>query len=370
MKYNENIGSDNISEKDISIVFQGQVVPQTKKYMLKARQVFPDAEIILSTWIGSDVQGLMYDKLILNEDPGANARQFYYQDFSTRNNQNRQFISTINGLRVATRRYAIKIRTDFGIENKDFILKYYKKFNLRNDNYKIFQQRVIIPSVFTRLFSNETHMPTPFHPSDWFSFGLTEDLKTFYGSVGQITKEEAGEWECRFPNHVPYPKLRWRYAPEQFFFYSAVKRKFTNLKFKDWSDFNSFNIYLSKELIIDNFIVLDPDQIGLISEKHKSNLGLPKIPLPGLLTYDIYKKMYSDRYGVVERDDDLRENVNEPRAKIEEKKERKEYEKERIRKHIYRFYSPVRCFLKWVGEPFRILWHILKFTKVSVMRDK
>jgi hypothetical protein len=63
-----------ISDKDISVVVQGPIHKQdnlTKRVLESVRTHLPNAELILSTWKGSDVDGLDCDVLLLNDDPGA-----------------------------------------------------------------------------------------------------------------------------------------------------------------------------------------------------------------------------------------------------------------------------------------------------------
>lgn len=62
----------DIKPKDISVVVQGAINKEiTPRCLQSIRTLLPNAEIILSTWEGSDVDGLDYDKLVLNKDPGA-----------------------------------------------------------------------------------------------------------------------------------------------------------------------------------------------------------------------------------------------------------------------------------------------------------
>ena len=104
-----------ILSKDISVVVQGPIHTQdnlTKRVLESVRTHLPDAELILSTWKGSNVDGLDCDVLLLNDDPGA---------INGRNNVNRQIVSTRNGLQKATRTYAVKLRTDMQLTGTGFI---------------------------------------------------------------------------------------------------------------------------------------------------------------------------------------------------------------------------------------------------------
>ena len=122
-----------ISSKDISIVIQGAINPtETPKCISSIRHNLPEAEIILSTWEGSDTSNLDYDKLVLNQDPGATSITK-----KIKNNMNRQLLSTQNGLKIAEKKYVLKLRSDLILSNTNF-LKYFDKFQSRIEDYEPF----------------------------------------------------------------------------------------------------------------------------------------------------------------------------------------------------------------------------------------
>jgi hypothetical protein len=106
---------------ELSLVVQGAIdtnisprtgQPITQSCLESLRTWHPGAEIILSTWPDQPLNGLDYDILVLSEDPGAcNA----FRPGTSRvqfDNTNRQIVSSRNGLRRATRKYAAKVRSD------------------------------------------------------------------------------------------------------------------------------------------------------------------------------------------------------------------------------------------------------------------
>ena len=61
-----------IDSKEISVIVQGAVDKKiTPKTLKSVRKYLPNAEIILSTWEGTDISGLDYDIVLLSKDPGA-----------------------------------------------------------------------------------------------------------------------------------------------------------------------------------------------------------------------------------------------------------------------------------------------------------
>ena len=109
---------NNIYFNDISVVVQGVIDPIFTPICLNSiRKHLPEAEIILSTWKGETIKNLDYDILILNDDPGA----FIYTSTNKVQNQNRQIVSTRNGILNASRKYVLKIRTDMQILGTKFL---------------------------------------------------------------------------------------------------------------------------------------------------------------------------------------------------------------------------------------------------------
>ncbi len=109
-----------INTQDITVVVQGAVDKKNTKLCLESiRKYLPGAEIVLSTWKDTDVTKLDFDKVVLNPDPGG-YKDKYVNTFT--NNTLRQLISTQNGIKRATRKYIIKIRSDLILKSNPFII--------------------------------------------------------------------------------------------------------------------------------------------------------------------------------------------------------------------------------------------------------
>ena len=281
-----------IKTKDISVIVQGAIDSElTPKCLKSIRKHLRGAQIILSTWEGSKVDGLDYDILVENKDPGG---ALMCKKTKLYNNVNRQLVSTQNGLEKAERKYAIKFRTDFYLMGNDF-LKYFDKFPSRDENFACFKERVIICSALSRLTS-EIGVPTPFHLSDFFLFGLTEDIKLYFEKTTLMPDGDLANYSYLYPDKKPYKNdsLNFRYAPEQYLGVSFAKRHLKNLKFEDWTDWNDENIELSKKFLMSNFIFLGFPESGAFSDKHWQSLLYETKFCPGLITYKIFKNMYKE----------------------------------------------------------------------------
>ena len=263
-----------MDDKTISVIVQGAIDKNlTPKCLKSIRKYLPEAQIILSTWEGSQTMGLDYDVLLLNQDPGGFKHDFaIYNKSRSMNNFNRQLVSAQNGISRASRKYCLKLRSDLVLKNTNF-LKYWDKFNKQNDEFKIFKHRILCSSIYSREYSCQsgTGYPTPFHPSDFWFFGLAEDLKDYFCDCPLQTIEEGSNWNFKYPTRCPYTTLLWRFAPEQFFCVNWVKKYYPNIQFDDWSDWNPENIELSNNIIYNNFVFLGIEESGIYSEKHSSS---------------------------------------------------------------------------------------------------
>lgn len=265
-----------IEDKDISVVVQGGISKKYTYNCLKSiRKYLPNSELIISTWKGQDLTHFDCDKTILNIDPGAK-RQFYDKDCynsNVVNNGNRQLISTQSGIQGSTRKYILKLRTDHLLLSSDF-LHFFGKFSERKIDYSIFTHKVLVSSIYSREFADRKQgngLPTPFHPSDFWFFGLREDIEDYFMQCPLQTEEESGNWSFKFPDRKPYAQAYWRFPPEQHFCVNWLKKHDVELNFYDLSDWSESMIQLSNNLLYNNFIFLNCNQSGIICPKHLSS---------------------------------------------------------------------------------------------------
>lgn len=161
----------SIDARDVSIVVQGAVSHEkigpkgetvTATALASCRRHYPGAQIVLSTWQGSNVHGLEFDDLVLSVDPGNLAEQGDRGAF----NLNRQIVSTQNGLKVATRKYAIKTRTDVEFIHGHAI-RYLNRFKIRDSEYSFTKSRVIVSNFTSRMCASSGERGL-FHVCDFF----------------------------------------------------------------------------------------------------------------------------------------------------------------------------------------------------------
>ena len=333
--------NEAIAIKEISFVVQGAVVAETKLFLEEIRRNYPESEIVLSTWEGSPVENLqsVCDQIVLSKDPGA-AIHVFYADSSFNNNINRQIVSTVAGIQAASRKLVAKCRTDFTLQNTG-LLEFWSRYPKRFAEHVLFQHRVIVPSLYSRIYSDQPNaLPTPFHPSDIFAFGLKDDLLLMFGSCPLQSPKEMEDWIARYPNRLPYSGAQWRWAPEQAFFYYAVKTKYKNLNWDDNTVFTKDIINQSRNLLMNNFIFVNPNQIGLYSRKHIFSLRKANLHYwPGIVSNTIFENWYKDYldHNLIMRTDNRGSALD-----------RYEYHRDRLRANLKTLGAFFQCLL----EPF------------------
>ena len=283
---------NNINTLDISVIVQGPIDRGIKDCISSIRKYLPGAEIIISTWRGSFINELDYDKIILSDDPGA---EVFDQAGHATNSVNRQLVSTLMGLKQCNRKYALKIRSDMTLESNSF-LNYFDKYRGLDKEYKIFEKCVLIPNTYTRekCIKEGKIQFQPYHISDWIMFGLAKDL-IYYFEIPLQSNYDAGLYFKNKPEgknnlywSINYQPL-WRYPPEQYYFYSCIKKFNPNcLAYRDLLDQNPKHMELWHRYLINNFIVVNTYHWSFNLKHKMSNQKFLKNSLTLLITESKY----------------------------------------------------------------------------------
>ena len=352
-----------IDSKDISVVVQGAInKEETPKCLSSIRKYLPNAEIILSTWEGSDVTGLDYDILVFNQDPQAfvqlqTKKKTYY------NNLNRQLLSTQNGLKKVERKYAMKFRSDLILSGTMF-LKYFDMFQARTDKYNLFNRKILTSTLFTRYeqkFKKE-FIKIPFHISDWWFFGLTEDIKKYFLDT-PLVEEPSFTYYFNLPENQdkvsPYNKNSFKFAPEQYFGYTPFANNFEDIYMEDSSDTSDELFEKFRHCLINNFIILENKQSGIYLNKYcysknEKMLGENYLSLYTFARFEMeYKQLCDNNYILNNRNYEVYNN------------KKKAYRYGQMLKHYYAAFMPNVKFLKRLEElfisfPFYAIIYLLK----------
>lgn len=288
-----------IESKDISVVVQGAISKEeTPKCLKSVRKFLPDAEIILSTWEGSDVSALdgLYDILLLNKDPGCG--YYYKNETGTKsNNLNRQLVSTQEGLKKATKTYALKIRSDIILTSNKF-LKYFDYYPKRDEKYSLFKHKIVASSIGSRFVLNDylninqiAEIKLAFHISDWWFFGLKEDLVQYFDvplveepDFSNYYKKE--ENKNKFNPYIYFDESYVQFSPEQYFAIKCFEQKFNDIQLEHAGDISDEKFELSRKYVINNFIFTEYCESGVYFKKYL----ITRYPKLSSAYFDMYNK--------------------------------------------------------------------------------
>lgn len=273
---------EEITQNDISIIMQGAIVEPNSnviskqfidnlEYLLK---IFHDCQIVVSTWeISTSLKCEVTDKykqvlFIFSDDIGPISKEV--DDVKIVSNVNRMVVSTLAGLNVASRAFAIKIRTDsyfyndsiISVLNKVFVQNSIESVGRlkRNKQYSIFDSHIVNCNLFAR--NPHSHQPFLYHPGDILVAGLTIDLKKLFDiplATSKIIEK------CTSFRNTCYMK----FVPEQYIWIECIKK----IKKMDEifpGNFNYSQKYLEESecYYVNNFIPFDMKDLGFLWPKH------------------------------------------------------------------------------------------------------
>lgn len=278
--------------EDISVIVQGPIIGSpgdktenrhTYQCLKSIRKHLPGATIILSTWEGMNVDDLDYDELIKSVDPGYTKILDSIPGNIRNDASNRQIISTLSGLKLSKTKYSMKIRSDLVFKNTNF-LKYFEKFTTLpfDHKYKILNQRVLM---LTTINPNR-RWKHPFSMSDWFYFGLTEDIKNIF-DIPLISEKN-----LKGPKTDGLYSINYNYSIEQYLWFGFL-RKYRDIPFNHFMDVSGNNIELSERYLTNNSIIISAWRAGVNSLKYPwaSYAQIPCLSYSGLYTYNDYKRL-------------------------------------------------------------------------------
>ena len=305
-----------IDDKDITFLVHGPDINNiTNKCISKISQIFPSSPIIFSTWDDSSIKKYPNCLTIINKDPGAEfyncpknsyicmsderKREYILHNkhfivYPKYNNINRMLTTIKSAISLVKTPYVCKIRSDLILKNKHF-LAYWDKYSVRDKSYSIFEHRILNNNLYAQYahVMDEGIQFLPFHISDWFMFGFTQDVEKLF-SCKYLSLEDASHyWEKhKRKNFDPFEDALWRYPPEEYIFYSIIKEYHPNIKFSDSDDYNAINMQQSNKFIINNFVMLDSDQIKFKLSKYPNEFNYDECIYRGLITHREWQWLY------------------------------------------------------------------------------
>jgi len=286
-----------MSYEDITVVVQGPVQALaeraqddgiTSRCLDSVRQYLPGARLILSTWPDQNLDGLDYDELIICEDPGRNIVGYTRGGEPRYENTNRQVVTTVEGLRKVTTKYAVKLRADNYLTGNNFV-ELQKHWQARGEQFKLLEERVVISNTFSRRYYRG--LPMSFYICDFFYFGLTKDLLGIWDipHIEDIPYRE-DQKGCEQHPGSPWPildvdqQLAKRFLLENYGVDIGVEHKH-DLR---------FNARRNSDIIFaNNFVVVTPEQINLaLPNKFVTNRQAKKSTQITYLQHAEWERLY------------------------------------------------------------------------------
>ncbi len=292
---------NNIKYEDISVVIQGAIDDKFTPMSIESVRTFlPGAGVIISTWKGTDVSKLDYDDIVFNDDPGA---PFFDKNNGTRHydNRNRLLVSTQGGIKRVNTEYTLKMRSDC-ILCGDGIVRNYGKYPKSTEELKIFKKKLVVGEQcnIMKLLFKDSYRPFVFHVSDWFCFGLTDDVRMYFDGIEIESVDQMTKWKYKNDLYIPEDDIMGqnfspRYNSEQYYFLSALRKKY-DIPYEDASDYSEEIGKLSDRAIVNNFEVLNIKDHEIINAKkqNKQAWDLEKSKEAEFFTNKKYEKVYSE----------------------------------------------------------------------------
>jgi len=243
-----------VESRNISVVIQGPLYRSLAPFrgvdasIASVRTYLPHAEIIVSTWAEEDFEGIDADRVVTSVDPRA------LLDFNgNRHNTNRQVVSTVTGIRSASRDYVLKLRSDHLLKgSKIAVMGAYDSQVPATD--RLLNQPITVTTLFIR---NPTKVPLLFHLSDLVQFGTREDMLEFWDQRLRLQHEVFATKPYKNPigNFVGYSAMRM--TPEQSLMIGFMAKKGFHVRLQTPGEISPELVRLSDKLLTENFTVLD-----------------------------------------------------------------------------------------------------------------
>lgn len=194
-------------------------------------------------------------------------------DLDRPNNINFQIAAAKAGLRHASGRYTLRVRSDLVFADRDFVEQYREGSLCPRGEGAAFAQRVLVSSLYT--LNPFTFERMPLHISDWFHFGLTEDIRGIW-AVAPMTYADATYYQTH-PHHpgssVDERLLLCRVADEQHVLYHRFKQAHPNLTLDYHNDRSSIDLCV--DILADDFMICDLVRARCMFPKYRMDFHNP-----------------------------------------------------------------------------------------------
>lgn len=243
--------------ENLSVILQGALSPRTANIISNWRASAKGCEIVLSSWVHDTELAEMVDTYVVSSDPGA-FPVMSKGDIIRTENTNRQIVSSMAGLRNATRQIAIKWRTDFDFcttSMSRFLSRYIPIVSERDES-----KLVVFSINSTNPFAGVGLVA---QLSDWMYFGRTNLLLDLLTANPIPELPENLEVPPRVIAESVFPIAR--FSAEQWMLREGFSRVY-GLKINCFDDSSAIAPYL--RLVGKKILIVDPRVVGLVTAKY------------------------------------------------------------------------------------------------------
>lgn len=177
------------------------------------------------------------------------------------------------GLSVVTSPFVLRVRGDLVFASTNFMDQWRRGVILPRGAAALLGERVLISSLFTLNPYSLERMP--YHFSDWFHFGRTEDVRLLW-TVPAMTLANASWYKthrCAPDSNLDERRVRTRLAVEQHIIRHGLLAHSREDQLDYHNDLTSRD--RSIDVLVDNFVVCDSLEAGCIFEKYDWDLHSP-----------------------------------------------------------------------------------------------
>lgn len=249
-----NCNLQAVDSSQISVVIQGPLYRQLGPSrgivacIESSRAHLPHAEIVVATWEDEDHDGIDADAVVSPADPGV------LHDFNgNRHNTNRQAVSTLAGIRSATRPYILKMRSDHILCGSSMaVIGSYDPSVPEPE--RLLRTPITVTTLFIR---NPVKVPLLFHLSDLVQFGARDDMLYFWDQELKLQDEVFNNAPYKNPigNFVGFSAMRM--TPEQCLMLGFMRKKGIDISLRHPGEISPQLVRLSEKLLSENFTVLN-----------------------------------------------------------------------------------------------------------------
>ena len=273
MKQESIVSTKPVPFREITVIIHGPVIHDpapgapagmTRAAVASVRKVMPGAKVLISTWAGSNAEGLGADAVVYSPDPGGvpNGPK------ARLNNVNRQIVAMGAGLGLVESRWTLKLRSDTMLTSAR-VLERWGDYRERNPYLRVFKERIVTSAILTcharNCFHGKRYTPFLFHVNDMIQFGLTEDMRRLWciplmprEDFSYFTEDQLRSMKDNICN---------RRVPEDYIWTAVLSAAGFPIN-DSWADFRPAMVPVSELSIVNNFILLDHHDMGFTCLKY------------------------------------------------------------------------------------------------------